>query len=109
MSLIENLNWRHAVKAYNPEKKVSQEDLNKILEAEVIEEETEEKWKGWIWADNGINGGWVPIEILEISEDNKKAKVLEYYTAKELNVDKDDEILKIKSCRELSCTRITQE
>lgn len=33
MSLIENLNWRHAVKAYNPEKKVSQEDLNKILEA----------------------------------------------------------------------------
>jgi len=33
MSLIENLNWRHAVKAYNPAKKVSQEDLNKILEA----------------------------------------------------------------------------
>lgn len=33
MSLIENLNWRHAVKAYNPEKKASQEDLNKILEA----------------------------------------------------------------------------
>lgn len=33
MSLIENLNWRHAVKAYNPEKKVSQKDLNKILEA----------------------------------------------------------------------------
>ena len=33
MSLIENLNWRHAVKAYDPSKKVSQEDLNKILEA----------------------------------------------------------------------------
>lgn len=33
MSLIENLNWRHAVKAYNPTKKVSTEDLNKILEA----------------------------------------------------------------------------
>ncbi|WP_315055604.1 NAD(P)H-dependent oxidoreductase [Chryseobacterium indoltheticum] len=33
MSLIENLNWRHAVKAYDPAKKVSQEDLNKILEA----------------------------------------------------------------------------
>lgn len=61
------------------------------------EEETEEKWKGWIWADNGINGGWVPIQILEISVDNKEAKVLEYYTAKELDVDKDDEILKIKS------------
>ncbi|WP_426477851.1 NAD(P)H-dependent oxidoreductase [Chryseobacterium sp. CBSDS_008] len=33
MSLIENLNWRHAVKAYDPNKKVSQEDLNTILEA----------------------------------------------------------------------------
>lgn len=33
MSLIEDLNWRHAVKAYDYTKKVSQEDLNKILEA----------------------------------------------------------------------------
>jgi nitroreductase len=33
MSLIENLKWRHATKAYNPEKKVSEENLNKILEA----------------------------------------------------------------------------
>ncbi|MEG0926041.1 MULTISPECIES: NAD(P)H-dependent oxidoreductase [Chryseobacterium] len=33
MSLLEDLNWRHAVKAYNPAKKVSQEDLHTILEA----------------------------------------------------------------------------
>lgn len=33
MSLIEDLNWRHAVKAYDPSKKVSQEDLYSILEA----------------------------------------------------------------------------
>lgn len=33
MQLIENLKWRHAVKAYDSAKKVSQEDLNKILEA----------------------------------------------------------------------------
>lgn len=33
MSLIENLNWRHAVKAYDATKKVSTEDLHKILEA----------------------------------------------------------------------------
>ncbi len=33
MSLIEDLNWRHAVKAYDPTKKVSSEDLNTILEA----------------------------------------------------------------------------
>jgi nitroreductase/dihydropteridine reductase len=33
MSLIEDLNWRHAVKAYDSTKKVAEEDLNKILEA----------------------------------------------------------------------------
>ncbi len=33
MSLIENLNWRHAVKAYNPNEKVSQENIDKIVEA----------------------------------------------------------------------------
>jgi len=33
MSLIENLNWRHAVKAYDSTKKVTEEDLHKILEA----------------------------------------------------------------------------
>ena len=33
MSLIENLNWRHATKAYDSNRKVSEQDLNKILEA----------------------------------------------------------------------------
>jgi nitroreductase len=33
MALIEDLNWRHAVKAYDPAKKVSEGDLDKILEA----------------------------------------------------------------------------
>lgn len=33
MSLIEDLNWRHAVKAYDPTKKVSQENIDKIVEA----------------------------------------------------------------------------
>ncbi|WP_296149160.1 NAD(P)H-dependent oxidoreductase [uncultured Flavobacterium sp.] len=33
MPLIEDLNWRHAVKAYDPAKKVSEENLGKILEA----------------------------------------------------------------------------
>ena len=33
MSLIKDLKWRHAVKAYDSSKKVSQEDLNLILEA----------------------------------------------------------------------------
>ncbi|GEM53176.1 NAD(P)H-dependent oxidoreductase [Empedobacter brevis NBRC 14943 = ATCC 43319] len=33
MSLIEDLKWRHAVKAYDPAKKVSEENINKIVEA----------------------------------------------------------------------------
>lgn len=33
MSLIEDLNWRYAVKAYDPTKKVSQENIDKIVEA----------------------------------------------------------------------------
>lgn len=33
MSLIENLNWRYAVKAYDPAKKVSEENIDKIIEA----------------------------------------------------------------------------
>ena len=33
MSLIEDLKWRHAVKAYDPTKKVSQENIDKIVEA----------------------------------------------------------------------------
>lgn len=33
MSLIEDLNWRHAVKAYQPKEKVAQEKIDKIVEA----------------------------------------------------------------------------
>lgn len=33
MSLLEDLNWRHAVKAYDPSKKVSQENIDIIVEA----------------------------------------------------------------------------
>ncbi|MBQ0117934.1 MAG: NAD(P)H-dependent oxidoreductase [Flavobacterium sp.] len=33
MSLIENLNWRYATKKYDPTKKVSTENLDKIIEA----------------------------------------------------------------------------
>nr|WP_321450085.1 nitroreductase family protein [uncultured Carboxylicivirga sp.] len=33
MSLIDNLHWRHAVKAFDPTKKVSDENIEKIIEA----------------------------------------------------------------------------
>ena len=60
-------------------------------------EEKEEKWKGWIWAESENNKGWIPIQIIEISNDKKTGKTLEFYSAKELNVDKGDLIEKIKS------------
>ena len=33
MALIDDLKWRHAVKAYDPTKKVKQEDIDTIVEA----------------------------------------------------------------------------
>lgn len=33
MTLLENLNWRHAVKAFDPTKKVSDDKIEKIIEA----------------------------------------------------------------------------
>lgn len=33
MALLEDLKWRHAVKAYNPNQKVSEENISKIVEA----------------------------------------------------------------------------
>ena len=61
------------------------------------EEEKEEKWKGWIWIENLTNKGWAPIQILDISSDKKTGKVLEYYSAKELDVEQGNTIEKIKS------------
>ncbi len=33
MALLDDLNWRHATKAYDPSKKINQQDLDKILQA----------------------------------------------------------------------------
>lgn len=60
-------------------------------------EETEEKWKGWIWAKTKDNEGWIPFQIIEFLEDRKTGRILEYYSAKELSVEKNDLIEKIKS------------
>ncbi|MBK8984451.1 MAG: hypothetical protein IPM38_19555 [Ignavibacteria bacterium] len=72
-----------------------------ILEAgdEVVlgEEEKEEKWKGWIRAESEKGKGWMPVQILEISQDKTRGKVLENYTAQELDADEGDELIIIKS------------
>jgi hypothetical protein len=58
------------------------------------QEEVEEKWKGWIWAEckKQNKSGWIPIQIIEFSLDKKTGKILNKYSAKELTVSIDDEV-----------------
>lgn len=57
------------------------------------QEEMEEKWKGWIWAEKAIHGGWVPLQILKKDTNNLTAEVLEDYSAKELDVEEGDIVM----------------
>ncbi len=61
------------------------------------EAEQEEKWKGWIWAESKTNKGWIPIQIIEFTDAQTKGIIKEAYSAKELNVQAGDTIVKIKS------------
>lgn len=66
----------------------------------------EENWKDWIWAENNKKeGGWVPIQIIDFSEDKNCGIVLEDYSAKELNIDKDELIIKMKTLNGWSWVR----
>lgn len=62
MSLIEDLNWRHAVKAYNPTKKVSEENINKIIEAARLAP---------------TSSGLQPFKLLVVSDQKTKEKLVE--------------------------------
>jgi hypothetical protein len=70
--------------------------LNAGDEVKLGEEEKNEKWKGWIWAETAKYKGWIPVQIVKASENNKRGIVTEYYTAKELDVEKGDEVELIK-------------
>lgn len=51
-----------------------------------------EGWENWIFCESpGQEGGWVPVQIIEIIADNT-ARAREDYTARELNV-REGEIL----------------
>lgn len=58
-------------------------------------EETEEKWKGWIWAEHNSRSGWIPLQIIEAMPESK-GKIKENYSAKELDVKKGDVVVSIK-------------
>ncbi|MGV0827792.1 SH3 domain-containing protein [Empedobacter brevis] len=72
------------------------------------EEEKEEKWKGWIWAENKTHKGWVPLQLIELSADKKTGILLESYSAKELNVEKGDLVEKIKALNGWTWSRNTR-
>jgi hypothetical protein len=61
------------------------------------EEEKDQKWKGWIWAESENNKGWIPLQILFVSDDKTRGTVKEHYSAAELAVEEGDIAVKIKS------------
>lgn len=71
-------------------------------------EETEEKWKGWIWAESKTNKGWIPVQIIEFADDRKTGTINEDYSAKELDVEPGDEVIKIKSLNGWSWSKNTR-
>jgi hypothetical protein len=60
-------------------------------------EETEEKWEGWIWAESKNNSGWIPRQIIEFSSDQKSGIISKKYSAQELSVQKYDSVVIIES------------
>lgn len=70
----------------------------------------EENWKDWIWAENNRgDGGWVPVQLIDCSEDGSRGTVLEDYSARELNVDPGEEITKIKTLNGWTWVRRTSD
>jgi hypothetical protein len=58
----------------------------------------EENWRDWIWAESSNHeGGWVPIQLIDSSEDESSGVILENYSAKELNIEKGDSVVKIRA------------
>jgi len=59
------------------------------------EEETEEKWKGWIKAAHDNISGWIPKQIVH-AQPGGTGIITEYYSAKELDVEAGDEVEALK-------------
>ncbi len=72
-----------------------------LIKGELIklgERAPEKNWRDWIWAENSNKeSGWIPIQIVDFSEDKTAGIVLENYSAKELNIKTGELVTKIKS------------
>ena len=69
--------------------------LDKGYVVKLGEEETVEKWKGWIWATHENVSAWIPKLIVETG-DEKTGIITEYYTSKELNVNEGDIVAQLR-------------
>lgn len=82
----------HKTEYLNPIK-VSAGDILKLGEYA-----PEEEWKEWIWAENTRNqSGWVPVQFINFSKDKLTGFILEDFSAKELNVEVEQLVIKLKS------------
>ena len=61
MSLLESLNWRAAIKKFDPSQKVSQDDLDKLLEAGNL---------------TATSGGLQPFKIAVVSNEQTRSKLV---------------------------------
>ncbi|MEN7549859.1 SH3 domain-containing protein [Rapidithrix thailandica] len=84
--------------------------LNKGENVKLGERAPEKNWKDWIWAENNKKeGGWVPIQIVDFSENQQQGIILEDYSAKELNINKGELITKLKSINGWTWVRKTDD
>lgn len=60
MNIIESLQWRSAIKQFDPSKKVSQEDLEQLIEAANL---------------TATSGGFQPFKLIVVSEGELKSQI----------------------------------
>lgn len=70
----------------------------------------EENWKDWIWAENSKGaGGWIPAQLIDCQEGETRGIVLEDYSARELDVDPGEEIVRIRTLNGWTWVRRTSD
>jgi hypothetical protein len=87
-------------------------DPIKLSKGEIVqlgELAPEENWKNWIWAINAREqGGWVPLQLVEAYDDNSKGVVLDDYSARELDIDPGELVIKMRSINGWSWVKKTK-
>jgi len=84
--------------------------LDKGEHVKLGERAPEENWRDWIWAESGTHkGGWVPVQLIDFSADKSSGVILENYSAKELNIEKGESVVKIKTLNGWTWVRRTSD